>query len=84
MVADESDMRGKAGETVPSRKRLCLDQQSGEAAVLSEIGIRKSGETTEILRGQRARRLHTENAPRFDDHVFQHMVSPDAGQAAAA
>jgi hypothetical protein len=80
VVADESYMRGETGEAVPTRKRLGVDQDPGNTAVLCEVVIGKSGEAAEVLRGQGARRRHAQNALRFDDRVFEHMASPGRGR----
>ena len=78
MIVHELQMLNKRAEAVPSGKGRGLDQQSGQLALLADVGVYLSGNFTEINSRKGAFGLHNHHANMLEKLELDHGTFPSS------
>src|SRR5262249_59585706 len=73
VIANEAEVSRHRAETVPSGKRLDLDEDAGEIAVPCNVRVYGRRELSEIRRGERGLGAQVEDGVRGVEPAFDHV-----------
>src|SRR6516164_2997696 len=78
VIVHELQMLNERAEAVPSGKGRCLDQQSGQLALLADVGVYRSGNFAEIFDRKAAFRLQNQHASSAEKFEPDHRAFPSS------